>query len=117
MTTHQDTSTEREKRLAAALWHIKYTAVSLADAQVIALEALASRDEAAQQPQGQAVSDEQIMQMSDAAGITFDDCGEHPPAVREDCCLKSRVTEFARAILALRDKPATSPDGTPNNAI
>ena len=54
MTNHQDTSTEREKRLASALWHIKYKAVSLADAQVIALEALASRDEAAQQPQGQA---------------------------------------------------------------
>lgn len=27
------------------------------------------------------------------------------------------VKEFARAILALRDKPATAPDGTPNNAV
>lgn len=34
--------TELERELSAALWHIKNTAVSLADAQVIALEALAA---------------------------------------------------------------------------
>mgnify|MGYP001201291552 CR=1 FL=1 len=91
MTNHQDTSTEREKRLASALWHIKYKAVSLADAQVIALEALASRDEASQQPQGQAVSDEQIIRCFQ------EDEDDHTDA--------SAVRIGRRAILALRDGP------------
>ena len=64
--------------------------------------ALASRDEAAQQPQGQAVSDEQIIR-----------CFQED----EDDHTDASAVRIGRAILALRDKPATSPDGTPNNAI
>ena len=96
MTNHQDTSTEREKRLASALWHIKYKAVSLADAQVIALEALASRDEASQQPQGQAVSDEQIIRCFQ------EDEDDHTDA--------SAVRIGRRAILALRQQAVTHED-------
>ena len=93
------TGTEREKCLAAALLHIKYTAVSLADAQVIALEALASRDEAAQQPQGQAVSDEEIEKLAMKAGAQHD--------CMDRLCLKGidEIKRF-RAILALRDGPS-----------
>ena len=57
---------------------------------------------ASQQPQGQAVSDEQIIR-----------CFQED----EDDHTDASAVRIGRAILALRDKPATSPDGTPNNAI
>lgn len=57
---------------------------------------------ASQQPQGQAVSDEQIIR-----------CFQED----EDDHTDASAVRIGRAILALRDKPATSPDGTPNNAV
>ena len=71
---------------------------------------------AAQQPQGQAVSDagdEAAHEcLSVLAGIdTYEvNLCDHPDAYKA-------LDGYTRAILALRDKPATSPDGTPNNAI
>ena len=71
---------------------------------------------AAQQPQGQAVSDagdEAAHEcLSVLAGIdTYEvNLCDHHDAYKA-------LDGYTRAILALRDKPATSPDGTPNNAV
>ena len=115
MTPHQDTSTERERfeswmapKLKAGS-HLRKSASGVyLDNRVAAKwsawqAALASRDEGVQQPQGQAVSDEEIIRCFQ------EDEDDHTDA--------SAVRIGRRAILALRDKPATSPDGTPNNAI
>ena len=128
MTNHQDTSTERERfevwitpKLKAGSHLNKSASGIYLDNRVAAKwsawqAALASRDEAAQQPQGQAVSDagdEAAHEcLSVLAGIdTYEvNLCDHPDAYKA-------LDGYTRAILALRDKPATSPDGTPNNAI
>jgi hypothetical protein len=82
--------------------------------------ALASRDEAAQQPQGQAVSDEAIVAMA------FRTCWQYRRSTdpHHSDTYKFNTTlllRFVRSILALRDKPLqviqSKDDSTPNNAI
>ena len=106
MTTHQDTSTERDlvanmRVLEADHEPDGWPAVRMSTISALCDEierlraALASRDEASQQPQGQAVSNEEIDACFD--GLMPSGCG------------KSRY-DIARAILSLRDKPDQFPD-------
>lgn len=106
MTTNQDTSAERD--LVAHMRSFEadhepdgWPAVRMREISALCDEierlraALASRDEAAQQPQGQAVSDEEIVELFDKH-ISHD----------EETGFIFGVKEFARAILALRDGPS-----------
>ena len=102
MTTKQDTSAERDlvanmRVLEADHEPDGWPAVRMSTISALCDEierlraALASRDEAAQQPQGQAVSDEQIIRCFQ------EDEDDHTDA--------SAVRIGRRAILALRDGP------------
>ena len=102
MTTHQDTSTERDlvanmRVLEADHEPDGWPAVRMSTISALCDEierlraALASRDEASQQPQGQAVSDGQIIHCFQ------EDEDDHTDA--------SAVHIGRRAILALRDGP------------
>ena len=115
MTTHQDTSTERDQFERAYSEQYPVTVLTTANlferaptgdytrtpTQVgwrMWQAALASRDEVAQQPQGQSVSDEGIEKLAMKAGAQHD--------CMDRLCLKGidEIKRF-RAILALRDKP------------
>ena len=116
MTNHQDTSTERERfevwitpKLKAGSHLNKSASGIYLDNRVAAKwsawqAALASRDEAAQQPQGQAVSDEQIEKLAHRMCWKY----RHSTDPHHRSTYKFNLTtllDYSRAILALRDKP------------
>lgn len=66
------------------------------------------------EPQGQAVSDEQIASIVRAV----EDKDKVPSFSGGFYTLTpEELSAFTSAILSLRDKPTTAPDGTPNNAV
>ena len=114
MTNHQDTSTERERfevwitpKLKAGSHLNKSASGIYLDNRVAAKwsawqAALASRDEAAQQPQGQVVSDEEIASIVRAV----EDKDKVPSFSNGFYTLTpEELSAFTSAILALRDGP------------
>ena len=119
MTNHQDTSTERERfevwitpKLKAGSHLNKSASGIYLDNRVAAKwsawqAALASRDEAAQQPQGQVVSDEEIASIVRAV----EDKDKVPSFSNGFYTLTpEELSAFTSAILALRGKPDQFPD-------